>query len=468
MKVIYRVFLLSILVYLTQNTVVLAQTVSVSPESSAPHATVSASLSSATSTMPWMPEYFPAQIPRFGPIPKPGMQPLSSDLMLTNFDATAPVHDWHFYFQAGNLLVYAPAERFTLPTDSGFVDSVKIVFDAISGDSITVLLDPDTLYTTSAGEFHFVNIFSTTAQRFAGVTFPVPAASGAFTLNLVFPHVPVTKNFHVVVLPRYTVNGTQINFTSQFSLRADSEATRTPTADNAFSTFLGINLQTSQSTTGIMDGYFVPAGDAGPLYTNFDIQAFVSTPTSTLTLSSTSHDFGNVLIGSSPSFGFKLSNNSANPVTITDISLSPAGTDFTAPTPIPPFPLKAGGSTFVTADFSPTSEGPQSATMTLTMDDGSTLQIALSGTGVASGVSPITPLDQSLSVFPNPASSSLQIQSGEPVTRVEVLDLLGRTVLSQELSGNRTLDVSRLEPGRYEAVVHSASGVVTAPVIIQR
>ena len=470
MKVLFRVFLLSILGFLTLENGASAQTaISVTPRNTAPGATVSASISTATSAVPWTPEYFPAQNLSIGPASAARMQPLSSDLMLTNYDATTPIHDWHFYFQAGGLLVYAPAERFTLPGNSGFVDSVKIVFDAITGDSITVVLDPDTLYTTAAGDFHFVNIFTPTATRFAGVTLPIPVTSGALTLNLAFPHVPVTKDFHVVVFPRFVVNGTQINFTSQFTLRADSEATRTPTADNAYSTFIGLNLQNSQQTTGIMDGYFIPSGDAGPLYTNFDVEAFVSEPSSTLSLSSTSYDFGDVAIGSSPSsFAFKLSNNSASDVTITDISISPAGTDFTAPTPVTPFLLKAGKSTFVTAGFAPTSQGPQSATVTLMMDDGSSLQIALTGTGVASGVSPIAPLDQALTIFPNPAASSFQIQSGEAISRVELLDLLGRTVLSQKLSGNGVLDVSRLEPGRYEAVLTTPNGVSMQPVVVER
>jgi len=400
------------------------------------------------------------------------MQPLSSDLSYNYFDPSAPVHDWTFPIVASPLFAYAAAERFTLAADSGFVDSVKIAMDGWQGDTITVLLDPDTLFTTQGGaQFHFVNIFSSSVQRFAGVTIPVSGA-GQGILNVNFPHVQVTKDFHVVILSHVSYNSSthNWNYSSQFALRADSEAVRTPAAENARASYLGINLSTNGSTTGILDGAFTPSGETTPLYTNFDIQAFVSEPASTLSLSSTSHDFGNVVLGSPASFGFKLSNNGASDVTITAVSISQAGTDFTVPTPVPPFLLKAGKSTFVTAGFSPTSEGQQSATATLTMDDGTTLQIGLSGTGEASGVAnPGTPSDEALTVVPNPASTVVHF-AGIPKAEeqnVELLDLLGRTVLSQKLSAGGTLDVSRLEPGRYEAIVHSASGMVTAPVIIQ-
>ncbi|MFI5202136.1 MAG: T9SS type A sorting domain-containing protein [Candidatus Kapaibacterium sp.] len=76
-------------------------------------------------------------------------------------------------------------------------------------------------------------------------------------------------------------------------------------------------------------------------------------------------------------------------------------------------------------------------------------------------------LPEPIRLYPNPAASSIHIEAGERISRVELLDLLGRTVLSQTLDGNGSLDVSRLEPGRYEAVVHTASGIVTEPVIVQ-
>jgi hypothetical protein len=84
-----------------------------------------------------------------------------------------------------------------------------------------------------------------------------------------------------------------------------------------------------------------------------------------------------------------------------------------------------------------------------------------------SSVANRTTNSESLRLFPNPASSSLQIQSGNAVSSVELLDLLGRPALSQKLNGDGTLDVSQLEPGRYEAVAHGPRGVLTAPVLIQ-
>ncbi|MFI5202134.1 MAG: T9SS type A sorting domain-containing protein, partial [Candidatus Kapaibacterium sp.] len=322
--------------------------------------------------------------------------------------------------------------------------------------------------------YHFANIYDPNVLPLSKTVVYIGNINtqGSLQLTVKYASLAVPKNFHVIVEPRIVANGTQLTPTSSFVLRGDSEAIRTRTADNTHSTFLDLHLtQTLTFSNWVIDSFFIFTGDAAPLFSNFDIQTFVSTPSSTLSLSSTSHDFVDVVLGSPASFGFKLSNNSASNVTITDVSISPAGTDFTVPTPVTPFLLKAGKSTFVTAGFAPTSQGPQSATVTLAMDDGTTLQIALSGNGVASGVAdPGTPSEKALTVVPNPASTVIHFAglSKAEQQSVDLLDLLGRTVLSQKLDGSGTFNVSRLEPGRYEAVVHTAGGMVTEPVIIAR
>ncbi|MHB8392669.1 MAG: T9SS type A sorting domain-containing protein [Acidobacteriaceae bacterium] len=92
------------------------------------------------------------------------------------------------------------------------------------------------------------------------------------------------------------------------------------------------------------------------------------------------------------------------------------------------------------------------------------LEAPLDGiTSAAHSLRPVT-------VFPNPARTILRvagIPAGGPAT-VELLDLLGRTALPAQKLENGRLDVSRLEPGRYEAVVHTSDGIVMAPVIVQR
>ena len=280
---------------------------------------------------------------------------LSSDEAISYFDPSTPTHGWLIPLTWANSELIGITERITLPTDSGYVDSVRIVFDAISGDSVSVALDPDTvvlqIYPIGLHEHLDATVFNTALNSFGNaVIYPPQLRSD--TVTVPFPHVMVPKNFHVVLVP---------SITSSFAIRGDSEATRARTLDNCHSTIIALNG--NQTTSNVIDSNLTPAGDTAPLFSNLYITAYV---------------------------------------------------------------LSA-----------------------------------------ASSVAPSNP-SSAISIFPNPASSSIQIQSGAAVSSIELLDLLGRTVLSQKLDGSGRLDVSRLEPGRYEAVIHSASGIETTPVIIQR
>jgi hypothetical protein len=86
----------------------------------------------------------------------------------------------------------------------------------------------------------------------------------------------------------------------------------------------------------------------------------------------------------------------------------------------------------------------------------------------ASSVSRNEASSNSLALYPNPASSTIQVICQQSISSFYLLDLLGRRVLSSRIAGNDVLDVSELQPGRYEAVVYTESGIVTASVIIQR
>lgn len=78
------------------------------------------------------------------------------------------------------------------------------------------------------------------------------------------------------------------------------------------------------------------------------------------------------------------------------------------------------------------------------------------------GVSPRT-VSAQLKVFPNPATSLLNLESPAAVMqKVSVVDAAGRTVLSQSVNGKEgVLNVAALTPGVYLLRVHSTAGVAT-------
>jgi Secretion system C-terminal sorting domain len=293
------------------------------------------------------------------PAPAAPFSSLSSDVAISYFDPSTPTIDFGAPVQIGPYFVPTYGERITLPASGGFLDSVQVTLDTITADSILVYAIPDTLYSTTSGHFHLMNIFDPNVQTPLIGYIHANQVHGRTTVTLAVAHVPISaQNFWIAVEPNF--DNISNNFTNAFLISGDSEAVRARTVDNSHSGFLArVN---GQLFSAIFDSSFTSLSGA-PLYSEFYITAFV------------------------------------------DVSGSSVAT---APT---------------------NSEG--------------------------------------LSIFPNPASTSIQIQSGEAISSVDLLDLLGRPVLSQKLGGNGALDVNRLEPGRYLAVVHTAGGIVTAPILIQ-
>lgn len=70
-------------------------------------------------------------------------------------------------------------------------------------------------------------------------------------------------------------------------------------------------------------------------------------------------------------------------------------------------------------------------------------------------------------VFPNPASSVLNLVSGEPVIEVMVLSITGQ-VMTQEVGPVRSLDVGQLAAGTYVLQVRTQDGLSVARVVIAR
>ncbi len=288
------------------------------------------------------------------PAPSAPFSTLSSDEAISYFDPSTPTHGWLIPLTWANSELMGITERITLPTDSGYVDSVRIVFNAISGDSVSVALDPDSvvlqIYPIGLHEHLDATVFNPALNAFGhAVIYPPQLRSD--TVTVPFPHVMVPKNFHVVLAP---------SITSSFAIRGDSEATRARTLDNCHSTIIALNG--NQTISNVIDSNLTPVGYTAPAFSNLYITAYVSS--------------------------------------------------------------------------APSSVAATNASSTI-------------------------------SIFPNPVSSSLRIQDGEAISRVDLFDLLGRTVLSQKLDGSGTLDVSGLEPGRYEAIIHTARGISTAPVLIR-
>jgi len=87
-----------------------------------------------------------------------------------------------------------------------------------------------------------------------------------------------------------------------------------------------------------------------------------------------------------------------------------------------------------------------SANTWMAIVSGTTHVLALGGaSGTSSSVSRI-PSDESIRVFPNPATSSISFDASQPIERISVLSVAGKLVVS---GNTTTIDISRLPAGMY-------------------
>ncbi|MEN0051118.1 MAG: T9SS type A sorting domain-containing protein, partial [Bacteroidota bacterium] len=75
-----------------------------------------------------------------------------------------------------------------------------------------------------------------------------------------------------------------------------------------------------------------------------------------------------------------------------------------------------------------------------------------------------------IQLFPNPANTLLNIKSSETITRIEVLDITGRLVMTKaKLDAGQPiqLDVSNLTDGQYSIRLQTASNLTTLKFVKQ-
>ena len=82
------------------------------------------------------------------------------------------------------------------------------------------------------------------------------------------------------------------------------------------------------------------------------------------------------------------------------------------------------------------------------------------------GINTVTEFD--IAVFPNPAHDRLTVVGSNDCQIVELVNILGQSVLSQTYANNPDIiDVSNLERGLYFLRIHTSNGIATRKVILQ-
>lgn len=195
---------------------------------------------------------------------------------LSYFNSAAPTFAWPAPANFNPILIIGYSQRFTLPTESGFVDSIRIHIDTAIGGQIAVLLVPDTLATTGLGPLHLVDIFSG-KDAYGGGAIPVASIRSHAWNTFVLPHVAVPKEFHVLVAG--TIENQQV--TGAVFVTGDNEPARPLTTENARSGFVGVIMANGAGYSSILDGQLQPAGEDSALYSDLLITVFADTTQTT-------------------------------------------------------------------------------------------------------------------------------------------------------------------------------------------
>src|ERR1051325_6322663 len=178
-------------------------------------------------------------------------------------------------------------------------------------------------------------------------------------------------------------------------------------------------------------------------------------------------DFGNVAVGATGTATVTLQNGGTSAVTINSIS-DPAQTIFKVTPPSLPATINAEASLDIPLSFTPKNTGNKTSSFTVTYSDGSKTVVNLQGLAVVGeGVAPNAAASK-FELYPNPASTMLDVQGLTSPATYEIADVLGRTVAIGSVSATQHIDISNLLPGRYNVTVKSGGVTESHAVIVTK
>jgi Abnormal spindle-like microcephaly-assoc'd, ASPM-SPD-2-Hydin len=201
---------------------------------------------------------------------------------------------------------------------------------------------------------------------------------------------------------------------SNFSVKSGAAVTLAPNQTTT------IAVMFTPSGAGSSQGTLTIASDASDGSMNIMLTGMGVAASSQLSASSTTLTLGNVTVGSSATMPVVVTDQGTANVTVSSATISGAGFSFTASSSAP---LSPNGTVTYTVKFDPTAAGASQGTLTINSDaTNSTLNISVSGTGVAAPSSKLTTPTTNLT-FGN-------VTVGTPVTKTVTLTNSGTAVVT--------------------------------------
>jgi hypothetical protein len=76
--------------------------------------------------------------------------------------------------------------------------------------------------------------------------------------------------------------------------------------------------------------------------------------------------------------------------------------------------------------------------------------------------------DVEINIYPNPAENELNVSSSVEITKIEILNIIGQVVYTNEMkSKNTKIDISNLTKGNYIAKIQTTKGVKTSKIVVK-
>ncbi len=194
------------------------------------------------------------------------------------YDNSLPTVNWIVGGYYPPLVMEILAERISLQTDGGFVDSLRVSFGAVSPDSFFVALIEDTFIRVSDGRsFHLINVFNPNAKVYDYVRIAKQDIVSGSPTTIRFNHSQVPKDFAVAF---YAEIDTAQHIFSPYEVLGDRESMRTLAMDNTHSNLVASSTQTGQRSAYVLDSLFVANGEPQPIYSNLLVTAYVTSASS--------------------------------------------------------------------------------------------------------------------------------------------------------------------------------------------
>jgi hypothetical protein len=231
-----------------------------------------------------------------------------------------------------------------------------------------------------------------------------------------------------------------------------------------------MTVSVTPTTSGPVNGTLSVQGDAGTAPVVVNLAATGVAASQQISLSSSSVNFGSIVVGSQGASSLTISNTGGSDLTISGVAIAGTGFGFSGITT--PKVISAGQSSAVSLSFSPTTAAAATGSLTITSNDPAnpTMTVALSGTGTAAPTGTLQANQSSLS-FGNVGTGTSSVkQITLTNTGTGSLQITGITVSGTGLTTSGVAVPATLSPSSQAVLsvtfAPTAVGAVTGTVTV--